>query len=199
MYIDFNQIARIGKLIALLGFFLPWVTVSCSNTEILQATGWQLMTGDPQPAGPLEGMADQRQRAEESEPAVIIIAAFAVILIGLGTSLMTRAQTAAISMLVCAVLGIGISYYGVQNMRSELRREITETQSEQQGAVADNPFFSEDQQREMSAAVADSIDVEEQEGYIVTQGGLVFAALFSLLTLFRRRQPVAGEPPPAKP
>ena len=84
MYIDFNQIARIGKLIALLGFFLPWVTVSCSNTEILQATGWQLMTGDPQPAGPLEGMADQRQRAEESEPAVIIIAAFAVILIGLG-------------------------------------------------------------------------------------------------------------------
>ena len=199
MYIDFNQIARIGKLIALLGFFLPWVTVSCSNTEILQATGWQLMTGDPQPAGPLEGMADQRQRAEESEPAVIIIAAFAVILIGLGTSLMTRAQTAAISMLVCAVLGIGISYYGVQNMRSELRREITETQSEQQGAVADNPFFSGDQQREMSAAVADSIDVEEQEGYIVTQGGLVLAALFSLLTLFRRRQPVAGEPPPATP
>jgi|CXWL01.1.fsa_nt_gi hypothetical protein len=197
MYIDFNQIARIGKLIALLGFFLPWVTVSCSNTEILQATGWQLMTGDPQPAGPLEGMADQRQRAEESEPAVIIIAAFAVILIGLGTSLMTRAQTAAISMLVCAVLGIGISYYGVQNMRSELRREITETQSEQQGAVADNPFFSGDQQREMSAAAADSIDVEEQEGYIVTQGGLVLAALFSLLTLFRRRQPVAGEPPPA--
>lgn len=199
MYIDFNQIARIGKLIALLGFFLPWVTVSCSNTEILQATGWQLMTGDPQPAGPLEGMADQRQRAEESEPAIIIIAAFAVILIGLGTSLMTRAQTAAISMLVCAVLGIGISYYGVQNMRSELRREITETQSEQRGAVADNPFFSGDQQREMSAAVADSIDVEEQEGYIVTQGGLVLAALFSLLTLFRRRQPVAGEPPPATP
>lgn len=197
MFIDFNQIARIGKIVALLGFFLPWVTVSCSNTEILQATGWQLMTGDPQPAGPLEGMADQRQQAEDSEPAVIIIAAFAVILIGLGTSLVTRAQTAAISMLVCAVLGIGISYYGVQNMRSELRREITETQSEQQGALGDTGIFSADQQREMSSAVADSIDVEEQEGYIVTHGGLVIAALFSLLTLFRRRQPVAGEPPPA--
>lgn len=196
MFIDFNQIARIGKIVALLGFFLPWVTVSCSNTEILQATGWQLMTGDPQPAGPLEGMADQRQQAEDSEPAVIIIAAFAVILIGLGTSLVTRAQTAAISMLVCAVLGIGISYYGVQNMRSELRREITETQSEQ-GALGDTGIFSADQQREMSSAVADSIDVEEQEGYIVTHGGLVIAALFSLLTLFRRRQPVAGEPPPA--
>ncbi len=187
MLIDFNQLARIGKIVALLGFFLPWVTVSCSGTEILSATGWQLMTGDPQPAGPLEGMADQRQQAEDSEPAIIIIAAFAVVLIGLGTSLMTRTQTAAISMLVCAVLGIGISYYGVENMRSELRREITESQGEQQ-SVADTPFFSADQQRELSSAVASSIKVEEQEGYIVTHGGLVLAAIFSLLTLFRRRE-----------
>ena len=186
MFIDFNQIARLGKLVALLGFFLPWVTVSCSGTEILSATGWQLMTGDPQPAGPLEGMADQRQQAEDSEPAIIVIAAFAVVLIGLGTSLFTRTQTAAISMLVCAVLGIGISYYGVENMRSELRREITESQGEQQ-SVADTPFFSADQQRELSSAVASSITVEEQEGYIVTHGGLVLAAIFSLLTLFRRR------------
>ncbi|MGE0532684.1 MAG: hypothetical protein AB7G40_18290 [Hyphomonadaceae bacterium] len=194
MYIDFNQIARLGKLVALLGFFLPWVTVSCSGTEILSATGWQLMTGDPQPAGPLEGMADQRQQAEDSEPAIIIIAAFAVVLIGLGTSLMTRTQTAAISMLVCAVLGIGISYYGVENMRSELRREITESQGEQQ-SVADAPFFSADQQRELSSAVASSIKVEEQEGYIVTHGGLVLAVIFSLLTLFRRRTGAEAQPP----
>lgn len=187
MFIDFNQIARIGKLVALLGFFLPWVTVSCSNTEILSATGWQLMTGDPQPAGPLEGMANEQQRAEDSEPAVIIIAAFAVIIIGLGTSLVTRAQTAAISMLVCAVLGIGISYYGVENMRSELRREITSGAQEQSSEIGNNPFFSGDQQRELSQAVASSVTVEEQEGYRVTHGGLLIAAIFSLLTLFRKR------------
>ena len=97
MFIDFNQIARIGKLVALLGFFLPWVTVSCSNTELLSATGWQLMTGDPQPAGPLEGMADQQQRAEDAEPSVVIIAAFAIILAGLACSLFTRMQAAAIT------------------------------------------------------------------------------------------------------
>lgn len=191
MFIDFNQIARIGKIVALLGFFLPWVTVSCSNTEILSATGWQLMTGDPQPAGPLEGMGDQSERAEDAEPAVIIIAAFAVILIGLGTSLFTRAQTAAISMLVCAVLGIGISYYGVENMRTELRREITEGQQEQSGQIADTPFFSAEQQNELSQAVASSVTVEEQEGYVVTHSGLLIAAIFSLLTLFRR--PKAGD------
>jgi len=199
MLIDFNQLARIGKIVALLGFFLPWVTVSCSNTEILSATGWQLMTGDPQPAGPLEGMADQRERAEDAEPAVIIIAAFAVILIGLGTSLTTRAQTAAISMLVCAVLGIGISYYGVENMRSELRREITEGQQQQSGQSSDTPFFSAEQQNDLSRAVASSITVEEQEGYMVTHAGLLIAAIFSLLTLFRRQTPKVEAPPGAAP
>ncbi len=199
MYIDFNQIARLGKLIALLGFFLPWVTVSCSNTEILSATGWQLMTGDPQPAGPLEGIANQRQQAEDSEPAVIVIAAFAIILIGLVTSFFTRAQTAAITMLVTSVLGIGVSYYGVENMRTELRRQINETQNENGFDRGDNPFFSADQQRELSDAVSSSITVEEQEGYKVTHGGLLLAGLFSLLTLFRRRAQSADTPPAATP
>lgn len=199
MYIDFNQIARLGKFVALLGFFLPWVTVSCSNTEILSATGWQLMTGDPQPAGPLEGMADQRQQSEDSEPAVIIIAAFAVILIGLVSSLFTRTQAAAVTMLVTSVLGIGISYYGVENMRTELRRQITESQSEQSEAIGDTSFFGAAQQRELSEAVSSSITVEEQEGYKVTHGGLLLAGLFSLLTLFRRRTPEVAAPPVSTP
>jgi len=196
MFIDFNQIARLGKVVALLGFFLPWVTVSCSNTEILSATGWQLMTGDPQPAGPLEGMADQRQQAEDSEPAVVIIAAFAVILIGLVSSLFTRTQAAAVTMLVTSVLGIGVSYYGVENIRTELHREIIGTQNEQSEAIGDTSFFGATQQRELSEAVSSSITVEEQEGYMVTHGGLLLAGLFSLLTLFGRRKPVVQSPNP---
>ncbi|MGD9967934.1 MAG: hypothetical protein AB7T59_15540 [Hyphomonadaceae bacterium] len=194
MFIDFNQIARLGKLVALLGFFLPWVTVSCSGTEILNATGWQLMTGDPQPAGPLEGAS--RQETEDAEPAVVIIAAFAVIIIGLVCSFFTRAQAAAITMLVTSVLGIGVSYYGVENMRGELRREISESQNEGGGSGADNPFFSAEQQRELSQAMASNIVVKEEEGYIVTHSGLLLAAIFSLLTLFRRR---ASETAPLAP
>ena len=184
MFIDFNQIARIGKMVALLGFFLPWVTVSCSNTEILNATGWQLMTGDPQPAGPLAGMAEQN-RTEDADPSYVIIAAFGVILIGLVCSAFTRARTAAITMLVTSVLGIGISYYGVENMCTELRREISETQNEESGDAA--PFFSREQQSQLSRAVSSSVTVREEEGYVVTHGGLLLAAIFSLLTLFRIR------------
>jgi hypothetical protein len=195
MFIDFNQIARLGKLIALLGFFLPWVTVSCSGAEILTATGWQLITGDPQPAGPLEGIAEGQRQTEDAEPAIIVVAAFSVILIGLVCSFFTRAQAAAITMLVTSVLGIGVSYYGLENMRAELRREISESQQEQSGDVADNPYFSADQQRELSQAVASNIVVKEEEGYIVTNGGLVLAALFSLLTLMRRRTSEIATPP----
>lgn len=167
MYIDFNQIARLGKLVALLGFFLPWVTVSCSNTEILNATGWQLMTGDPQPAGPLEGMSEQRQ-AEDAEPATIIIAAFALILIGLVCSAFTRTQAAAITMLVTSVLGIGASYYGVENMRSELRQEVSQSQNSDTTPVEDNPFFSAEQRRDLSQVMASNITLKKEEGYVVT-------------------------------
>lgn len=192
MFIDFNQIARIGKLVALLGFFLPWVTVSCSNTDILTATGWQLMTGDPQPAGPLANV-DTSDRTDDAEPAVIIIVAFAIILIGLVCGLFTKMQAAAITMLVTSVLGIGVSYYGVENMRTELQRQISEGQQEQAAQIGDNPFFSSDQQNELSQAVASNITVKEEEGYIVTHGGLLIAAIFSLLTLFRRRK-IESEP-----
>lgn len=197
MFIDFNQIARIGKIVALLGFLLPWVTVSCSNTEILSATGVQLMTGDPQPAGPLAGM-DQQSRTDDAEPAVIIIAAFAIILIGLGISLFTRTRSAAIAMLATSALGIGVSYYGVENMRGELQRQISEGQREQSAEMGDNPFISGDQQRELTQAVASNITVKEEEGYVVTHSGLLAAAIFSLLTLFRRRKDEA-EPDTSSP
>lgn len=196
MFIDFNQIARIGKIVALLGFFLPWVTVSCSNTEILTATGWQLMTGDPQPAGPLAGMAEQ-DRSEDVDPSYVIIAAFGVILIGLVCSAFTRAQTAAITMLVASVLGIGVSYYGVENMRTELRREISEGQGEQSTEFTDNDLFSADQQNALSRQVASQITVKEEEGYVVTHSGLLLAAIFSLFTLFRRRTPKIETAPPS--
>lgn len=194
MYVDFNQIARLGKLVALFGFFLPWVTVSCSGTEILTATGWQLMTGDPQPAGPLESMGGDQQ-AEDAEPAVVVIAAFAIILIGLVASAFTRTRTAAMIMLATSVLGIGVSYYGVENMRGELRREIAESQHEQAAEIDDNALFSAAQQRQMSQAIASNIVVKEEEGYMVTHGGLVLVALFALLTLFARRTPNAAPAP----
>jgi hypothetical protein len=184
--IDFNQIARIAKLVALLGFFLPWVTVSCSSTEMMNATGWQLMIGDPQPAGPFSNVESDR----DPEPAPLVIAAFVVVLAGLVASLMTRARTAAIALLAGAVLGAGLTYASVENLRSEMQREISEAQDESGGA----PFFSAQQQDELSRNVAESIRVEKQEGYWLTLGALMLAALFAGLMLASRRAVATGPP-----
>jgi len=182
--IDFNQLARVAKLVALLGFLLPWVTVSCSGTEILTATGLQLMTGEPQLAGPLAGMAESQQR-DDAEPSIVVIAAFAIAAIGLLVGLMTRGRAAATTMLAAALLAAGLSYFSIENMRQEMRRELASETSQQ--APEENPFFSADQQRQMSQAVASSIRVVEEEGYYLTLGALLLSALFALLTLFTRR------------
>jgi len=186
--VDFNQLARVGKIVALLGFLLPWVTVSCSGTEILTATGVQLMTGDPQLAGPLAGMAEsqQAQQQDDAEPSIVTIAAFAAIALGLLLGLVTRSRTAAAIMLAGAVAGAGLSYFSIENMRQEMRRELSGQQSGEP-AAEENPFFSAEDQRQMSQAMASSVRVVEEEGYYLTLGALALSAVFALLTLFARR------------
>lgn len=189
MFIDFNQIARVAKLVALFGFFLPWVTVSCSTTgsDLLHATGWQLMTGDPQPVGMMENARDQ---LKDIEPSAVVIAAFAVILIGFVSSLLNRKQAAAICLLVSALLGIGVTYFGMQSLETQLRQQITGASEHQQ--PDQNSFISPEQQRELSQSVAQNIHVRQEEGYWLTLGALALAAIFSLLTLMQRPQMAAS-------
>jgi hypothetical protein len=124
---------------------------------------------------------------EDAEPALLVIAAFGAASIGLVCGLLTRARTAAAAMLAAAVLGIGLSYFSIENMRTEMRREIAQSQGEQSTPEA-NVFFSAEQQRELSQAVSSSIKVEEQEGYWLTLGTLGLATLFALLTLVTVRR-----------
>lgn len=195
--IDFNLIARIAKFVALFGFLLPWVTVSCSGTEILHATGVQLMTGHPEPSGPLAMGDAHAQLNEDSKPAVLVIAAFGVIAIGLFCSFLTRKQTAAATMLVTALLGLGLSYYSVQNMRAEMTRSIQHEREKQQQAASQDSgtFFSVEQQSQMGDAIASAIKVEEKEGFWITLFGCALAALFALLTLATKRGTAEAQAP----
>jgi hypothetical protein len=163
MFIDFNQIARLGKLIALLGFLLPWVTVSCSGNVILEATGLQLMTGDPQPAGMLEG-AD-RSQMDDPEPAIGVILACVAAALGLGLSFVLKGKQAAGAILAGAVLTIGLSYYSLESLRTEMTREASE------------------QEDDMARAVANAIRIEKQEGFWVTVGGAGVGGVLALIVL----------------
>jgi hypothetical protein len=176
---DYLLLGRVAKIAALLGFLLPWVTVSCSGNEILTATGLQLMTGDPQPAGALEGMGGD-DPAKDAEPAIAVIVACAVLAIGLAVSFLTKARVAAAALLVGGLGGAGVSYYAMQNMRTEMAREIGEAQNETPNSGG---FLSERDTRQMTSAVANAIRVEEEEGYWLTVGASLIAALLGLMVL----------------
>lgn len=185
-----NLAARIAKLVALLGFLLPWAVVSCSGTEIASATGVQLMTGDIQPAGPLQSAPPEETQAD---PSIAVIAAFAVIAAGLLVSFLLRGRNAAIALLVGAVVGAGTAAYSMQDMKSAAAERVAERGGEAPEALGG--LISGDQQREFAEAVTSAIVVEEQSGYWVTLGALALAALLALLTLIGVRVSVAGRPP----
>lgn len=175
---DYLLLARVGKLVALIGFLLPWVTVSCSGTEILQATGVQLMTGDLEPSGAFAQM--EQTQTDDAEPSIPVILACAALLIGLGAGVLTKGKTAAAAMLIGAVAAIALSYFAIFNMRAEMTRQGEEAQSQQ---VEDTPYFSAEQQRELTQAAASAIKIEEEEGYWLTMGAAGIAGILSLLVL----------------
>ncbi len=180
---DYLLLGRVAKGAALLGFVLPWVTVSCSGTEILSATGVQLMSGDPQPAGPLAG---QEMNTEDTEPAVLVIAACALLALGLIASLFTKGRVAAAALILGGLSGAGLAYYSVENMQAELTRQISENQSA-------GGLLSARDARQMSEAVAGAIRVEKEEGYWLTLGAALLAAALGLIASTRPRE--APDPP----
>ncbi len=181
---DFNLFARVAKLVALFGFLLPWVVVSCNGTELLSATGVQLMTGDAQPAGPLAG---QDASETDSDPSILAIGVFAVIVVGLIVSGFSRARSAAMAMLASSVTAIGLAFYTIENMRGEMQNEIAK-----QGQSAEAQMID-------PAQIASLIVIEEQRGFWVTIIALGIAALLCALALAPRTMMQTPAAPPADP
>lgn len=178
---DYLLLARVAKLVALLGFFLPWVTVSCSGTDIIEATGWQLMTGDVKPSGAFAEMSQgQASPTDDADPAPLVIAAFVAAALGLIAGALTKGRAAATIMLVAAIAGMGLSYYSIGSMRSEMMRSANEQQT---GGASEGSLFTGEQERDMARAMTSAIQVEEQEGFWLTMAALGVAGLLSLLVL----------------
>jgi len=198
---NFLMLARVAKLVALLGFILPWVVVSCSGTEILQATGIQLMTGDMQPTAAFEQAQAQSQSSGGSEndgpePSIPAIAAFSAIAIGLLLSLVTKGRAAAGAIMITAAAGLGLSYYAVDKLESDLSRSMQESANQGQ-SQSGSPFASGGPSPSQMGA---AFQVEEKEGYWLTMGALGAAVILALLMLGAAAPAAAARqdpPPPA--
>ena len=66
---------RISKGVALLAFLLPWVTVSCSGTEIISVSGLNMVTGQISMTNPMSGAAESVGSGSPDIGAVIALVA----------------------------------------------------------------------------------------------------------------------------
>lgn len=172
-----NVFARLAKLVALIGFLLPWAVVSCSGTEIVSTTGVQLATGDLQLVGPLANAPPDQQ--PDTDPSVWVIAAAACGVIGLLVSALLRGRAAAIALLATAVLGAGATYYGVEQMRGAMTARMA----------------AESGQSDLPIDPSTLLQFETRPGYWVTLGGFGGAALLAIAALALS---ASGSPPSSR-
>ena len=78
--INWLWVSRIAKVLALLLFFLPWMAVSCNGTPLIEASGYQLATGNPSVAQ--MPMAEMNAKGDDMDPVWWVIVAAVVILAG---------------------------------------------------------------------------------------------------------------------
>ena len=131
-------IARIGKVCALVGFFLPWALVSCSGQPIATMSGFALAIGDVPIRNPVNG-AIQDQHSSSN---IFLVLALLAIVVGLAASFApewsTKAKNAAWALLVGAVSAAALSLIGIMTLYGARDEEIAKAQASNQfaGGVA---------------------------------------------------------------
>lgn len=176
---NFNTLARVAKLVALLCFFLPWILVSCSGNELVHGSGWDMMVGHLQPSDQINGLQDQfgnehtQQQMDKPAPEIFVIAAFAVIALGLALSFALRKRGAAMVMLATSLLGIVLSFGAFAHIKSQMDDQVQRAERKQHNSL----------NIDLGGSVDGMVRIEKQEGFWATIIALVAAAVLSGATL----------------
>ncbi|MES2046423.1 MAG: hypothetical protein V4475_21330 [Pseudomonadota bacterium] len=159
---------KIPKGIALAAFFLPWVTVSCSQQKLISASGWQLATGR------VSFFGDAAQ-ANNNHPNIYIALALISVIAGLVLSFGPARRT--LWTLATSLAGLLLIWLGTRDLTGQ---SIAQRAAEQRHETLD-------------AAVASVIRVEWQWGYWLTNIALIVAAVLAWMAMTGRRVSVRSD------
>jgi hypothetical protein len=186
----FMNIARGAKGLALLGFLLPWVTVSCANQPLLRASGLEMMTGSARPverpamrgAGGDGGLGNLMPSGSQVD--VFIIAAAVLIIAGLVLSfVLARRQGALAGMIASAAAALIIIYEVLIRLKGAVADAIQENAARSGGATKGPAGLGEPDMEQL----ARMISVDPGIGFWVTLFALIAAAV--LFAMASRRPP----------
>lgn len=165
----FYNLARGAKLLALLCFFLPWVTVSCAGQELASMSGYELATGSVTVTNPMTGARETPPGGGERDLPVIVAAC--LILVGLGaTFALTRGLGALVGAACAGGAAVLIGFTVLIRLPGKLR----------EGTGGDVGGSGLDQQQ-----IAEMIRIENVPGFWLTFAALVAAVVLNLLARSR--------------
>ncbi|WP_296819484.1 hypothetical protein [Brevundimonas sp.] len=152
------NIARAAKVLALVGFFMPWLLVSCQGQPIATATGWQMAMGEMSAIG-------DATVAQDADPAWWAILALVLILGGAAATFFLKPpKRAALVLAGAAGAALVLCAVGMNLAISEGRSNAVRPEAGADPAAA-----------QMQSAMAEALRFELRYGYWVTLLGLAIA------------------------
>ncbi|HEY0311275.1 MAG TPA: zinc ribbon domain-containing protein [Allosphingosinicella sp.] len=157
-----RNLARIAQVVALIGFVLPWITVSCQGRVLAQVSGLDMALGRATVHNPFTGVS----QAHSGSPNGAIVVALVMIIAGLAISFnMAIVRTALANIIACATALLLIAYEVLVSAGSMVRSQASTTR------VPDNG---------VERSIAEAIKVGTGFGFWLTCLALAAAIFFYL-------------------
>jgi hypothetical protein len=183
-FLSKTNLGRIAKLVALLLFVLPWVTVSCADQTIVSMTGVDLATGHVNMAANPMGGAAMTAPAQHNGDIFVILGAV-LILAGLAVGFVLKGAKGALAGAACAGLAAILLAYTV------LVRIKAQAVADSSSSAGNSGGFNTQQ-------IADMIHVNIQIGFYLCLAALIAAVVFDVLAM-KGGAPAVAAAPPAQP
>ena len=180
--LSMGNLARIAKVVALLLFVLPWVTISCAEQPLVTMSGVDLATGHVMMHNAMTGATESPPGANGGD--IWVILAALLILAGLVASFLLKGKNGLIADMAGAGLAAAALAYTV------LVRIPHEAHSGNAAGAASPGGPSPEQ-------IAQMIQVKVQIGFWLTLLALIAAIVLDVLAMKRSAAatPAAGEGP----
>lgn len=168
-----QNMARIAKGLALIFFFLPWVTISCAGTKLASISGMNLATGNIGMKNPMSGQMEAMKEGGGVNP--YALAALIIIVALLVLSFVWKNRAALMvglvgSLVAAGSLLFGIAYKTVGEARAKMNAEL--------GDMGGPPAGMDAQSAEMGRQMAQSLSMNLEFGFWLTVISLIAAAVF---------------------
>ena len=179
--LSMSNLARIAKVVALLLFLLPWVTVSCAEQTLISMSGIDLATGSVTMTNPVTGVSESPPGAGKGD--LLVIVGAVLILLSLAATFVLKGRIAALAAIAGAGLAAAALAYAVLVRIPDSARAGAATS----GGGA--PGMSQ-------AQLAEMIRVNIEIGFWLTLAALAAAIILNFLALKQADGPAAAPAPP---